>query len=455
MGQDFSFDTFELYHDAVRLNTTNVSVSTNTSVDVNATLWAFDMSTSDGSDVIMIEANASAPANVTFEVELPDPGDGDFTLKRDGSDVETVSSSGIFTWSYDAWDANHTHTITYNAGSNNNNGGGGGSGGSSGGGGGGGGGGGSFGGSTSTTLNVTATQADGKTQVTVTDAPSNESFTANVSADVDSGTGVREVQMRLADGGDGTVNLSSGDGGSAAFGHVGQRFLDRIRIAHDVEDQLADGSLQVVLPQDAVDVNDTHPQEVLFYEKAGGAWTPVTTQFTGENGSDYVYDVDNQDLDDLAVVADQKHVIVTGVSVQNRSLHPGKPVVVTANVSNRGYSDGSATIQLFVDQEQVAEQTVAVSRNTSRQVRFNYSVERTGSYTLAVNNRGAGSITVDAPEQEQTEPADDTNLLLMLAVLVVVLGLAGTAFYFRGTIREHVAALTTSSPDRHDLQRDG
>ncbi|WP_255149988.1 PKD domain-containing protein [Halorarius halobius] len=96
----------------------------------------------------------------------------------------------------------------------------------------------------------------------------------------------------------------------------------------------------------------------------------------------------------------------TSADVSTTSLAVGETVTVSATLENDGDAPGDATVSLSVDGDSVGEsRTVRVPANGTATAVFGYSFDEPGTYTLAVGNQTAGTVTVNEAATPET-PAD-------------------------------------------------
>jgi len=95
-------------------NGQNVSISSDTPGQVNATLWSYNLSgTYVGKELIKLSGTAPAGTTVTFEFTgLPVLSTGMYRVHRDGKTVTDIDTGGTVSWMSNGWSA-HNFTVTH------------------------------------------------------------------------------------------------------------------------------------------------------------------------------------------------------------------------------------------------------------------------------------------------------------------------------------------------------
>lgn len=123
----------------------------------------------------------------------------------------------------------------------------------------------------------------------------------------------------------------------------------------------------------------------LSMETANGQDAAGTIQVTYEAPS---FEIDIHDLSAETVVVDES-------------------ITLEATVRNDGNQAGTLSLEFTIDGDVVDETSVELDATETERVRFEPSFEAPGSYELGVNDRSAGSVTVEAesqtPEEENAE----------------------------------------------------
>jgi hypothetical protein len=89
------------------------------------------------------------------------------------------------------------------------------------------------------------------------------------------------------------------------------------------------------------------------------------------------------------------NIVVQGATVAAARVSPGEKVDVTATVANRGGSNGTSKVTLYINGQEAESKGITLSSGESTQVHFSVSRNDPGTYSIYVNGVPAGSITVD------------------------------------------------------------
>lgn len=105
LGQRFEFSTVTVYGDRIEVDGENITLRSNTSARLNATLWEYNLTNeTDGQEIIRIGTEAVTGSNVTSRFTgIPPIGGGNYTLHRDGTHIATFESGGTVQWFETNW----------------------------------------------------------------------------------------------------------------------------------------------------------------------------------------------------------------------------------------------------------------------------------------------------------------------------------------------------------------
>jgi hypothetical protein len=90
-------------------------------------------------------------------------------------------------------------------------------------------------------------------------------------------------------------------------------------------------------------------------------------------------------------------------------------VTVTANIANRGTTNGSTRLKLYVNGEEDSSQGVTVESGGKRPVYFTVSRNQPGTYDVYIGGTQAGRFTVEA--------AIDPNMILFISLSLIAISL--------------------------------
>ena len=89
------------------------------------------------------------------------------------------------------------------------------------------------------------------------------------------------------------------------------------------------------------------------------------------------------------------NIVIQSATIATTKVAPGEKVDVTATATNRGGTNGTSRITLYVNGQEVESKGIILSSGETRPVQFTISRNEPGIYNVYVNNIPAGSITVD------------------------------------------------------------
>jgi len=88
-------------------------------------------------------------------------------------------------------------------------------------------------------------------------------------------------------------------------------------------------------------------------------------------------------------------ITVQSATLSTKSVTPGTPVTVTADIANKGTVNGSKKVTLYVNGQVESTQGVTVSSGSSSKLTFNVSRSEPGDYNVYVDGVPAGSFKVE------------------------------------------------------------
>jgi GH25 family lysozyme M1 (1,4-beta-N-acetylmuramidase) len=115
------------------------------------------------------------------------------------------------------------------------------------------------------------------------------------------------------------------------------------------------------------------------------------------------------------------NIYVQSASLSSAKVGPGGLITVTADVANRGTANGSTLIKLYVNGQEEAHQGVTLSSGSRTPVKFTFSREEPGSYSVYVGGIPAGTFEVD-------QFADPNLILYISGALLFFVMVGGVIF---------------------------
>jgi hypothetical protein len=113
------------------------------------------------------------------------------------------------------------------------------------------------------------------------------------------------------------------------------------------------------------------------------------------------------------------NVVQTAVIASNR-VSPGEKVDVSATITNKGGSNGTSKVTLFINGQEVESKGITLSSGQSTTVNFTTSRNDPGAYTVHVNGVPAGSFTVDL--------FNNNDVLIYGIVALFTIGIIGVLY---------------------------
>ena len=112
---------------------------------------------------------------------------------------------------------------------------------------------------------------------------------------------------------------------------------------------------------------------------------------------------------------------VQSATVAAAKAAPGEMVEVTAMVTNKGGSNGTSKIILYVNGQEADSKGIALSGGQSAPISFKVSRNDPGTYQVHVNSVAAGSFTVDL--------FNSSDMLIYGSIALFVIGMLGLLYY--------------------------
>jgi hypothetical protein len=114
---------------------------------------------------------------------------------------------------------------------------------------------------------------------------------------------------------------------------------------------------------------------------------------------------------------------VQSASLSLKTVTPGTPVTVTANIANRGTANGNKKVTLYVNGQVESTQGVTVNSGGSSEVTFNVSRSEPGDYIVYVDGVHAGDFKVEMVI------GDDVILMFSVAMVIIALMIGMIMFW--------------------------
>lgn len=96
-----------------------------------------------------------------------------------------------------------------------------------------------------------------------------------------------------------------------------------------------------------------------------------------------------------SVPSNMSNIVVQSATIATAKVSPGEKVDITASVANRGGSNGTSKVTLYINGQEAESKGVALSSGQSTTMNFSVSRNDPGTYSVLVNGVPAGSFTVD------------------------------------------------------------
>jgi hypothetical protein len=118
--------------------------------------------------------------------------------------------------------------------------------------------------------------------------------------------------------------------------------------------------------------------------------------------------------------AQMANIIVQSAAIATPKVAPGEKVDITASVANRGDSNGSTKVTLYVNGQEVESQGITLSSGQTAPLHFYVSRNEPGTYSVYVSGVSAGNFTVDL--------FTNNDILIYGVIALLTLGIAGVLY---------------------------
>jgi len=113
------------------------------------------------------------------------------------------------------------------------------------------------------------------------------------------------------------------------------------------------------------------------------------------------------------------NVVQTALIASTR-VSPGEKVDVSATITNRGGSNGTSKVTLYINGQEAESKGITLSSGQSTTVNFTTSRNDPGAYTVHVNGVPAGSFTVDL--------FNNNDILIYGIIALFTIGIIGVLY---------------------------
>ena len=185
-------------------------------------------------------------------------------------------------------------------------------------------------------------------------------------------------------------------------------------------EEIAGATFEFSIRQAYLDDLGVEADDVALYYRIGDEWVTRETTLTGSDGTYARFAGTMPDFSVFALGTGAPPVGVTAAGLDAPTAEIGEAATVSATVANRGQTATEETIELAVDGEVVASETVSLVGGETAEIEFAYTPTAVGEYALAVGGVGAGTLTVGETTQTGSTP---WWLVVLLLVVVAVVGI--------------------------------
>ncbi len=199
----------------------------------------------------------------------------------------------------------------------------------------------------------------------------------------------------------------------------------------DVEHTLGDGAIagatfEFSIRRAYLEELGVEPEGVTLYHRLDGEWETRETEYADGGETYHRFEGTMPEFSVFALGTGAATIEPTAATIDAGTIDVGAEATVTATVTNRGQTTGEDSIELTLDGDVVATETVTLDGGESRNVSFTVAPDAPGEYDLAVGALDLEPLAVEEPGQEQPEEADGSppwGIIAIAVVLVLVLGI--------------------------------
>nr|WP_241154838.1 PGF-pre-PGF domain-containing protein [Halorubrum sp. CSM-61] len=185
------------------------------------------------------------------------------------------------------------------------------------------------------------------------------------------------------------------------------RSIAYLGVEHDFgADEVDAMTVRFSASRERLDDAGIDPENVTFYRQTdGGEWTEKGASVVGEETiesrglpEDRVhFRATTDEFSTFAVAERVPRFDATEATLDTPAIDPGEEATVRATVENGGGVAGERTVTLTVDDDPVANETVALAPNETATLALSAAFETAGEYDLAVSGTDAGTLLVGDP----------------------------------------------------------
>ncbi|WP_134670891.1 PKD domain-containing protein [Halorussus marinus] len=167
----------------------------------------------------------------------------------------------------------------------------------------------------------------------------------------------------------------------------------------------ADGAnATFTVSNDRLAAADAAPEHVSLFRYENDSWTPVDVERLNETDDAQRFGANATD-GTYAVGVERPATAIAGLSVPGDRVAPGDRATVTATVANDGLAEGTHEVELTVDGEVVATESVTVPADSTREVEFARQFDDPGVYQVSVDDERAEIVVEGIETAEATTEA--------------------------------------------------
>jgi len=145
--------------------------------------------------------------------------------------------------------------------------------------------------------------------------------------------------------------------------------------------------------------------------------TAGCTQYIGA-GSHQSGGVNTLNLTNPSLV--MSNIVVQSATIAATKISPGEKIDISASVVNKGGSNGTSKVTLYIDGQEAESKGITLSSGEATQVHFSVSRNDPGTYTVYVNGVSAGNFAVD--------PFTNNDILIYGIIALFAIGIVGVLY---------------------------